>query len=365
MEKNRFWELLAKVQSGDATPEEQLELNQHLIAFPEDQQLVQLINEFWAVEMPGKNQPDASETAGRWEKFRQEIANERPMVHQPLATGKVRRMAVRLVGIAAIGLIVAGGIWLWNTLIAPAPLPKNIVSTKNGSKSKIEMPDGTQVWLNVGSRIEYDGNYGKDKREITLIGEAYFDVVHNEKKPFIIHTRAMNVKVLGTVFNVKAYPGDGITEAALIRGSIEVTFPGRPDEKLILRPNDKISITNKRGKAEETQQPPVPNKQEKPEIMVATLNYQPSDSTIIETSWVKNKLIFRSKPFAELAKDMERWFNVNIQIQDKAVLDKKFTGTFSNESITEALDALSLTFSFQYIFDKSNNTVVIYNKKSS
>jgi transmembrane sensor len=355
MEKNRFWELLAKVQSGDATPEEQLELNQHLVSSPEDQQLVQLVNEFWTIEMPGKDQPDASEAAARWEKFSTQIGNDLPVANQ---TGKVRRMALRLAGVAAIGLLLIGSIWQWNAMRSSLPAPKNVVSTKNGSRSKVEMPDGTQVWLNVGSRIEYDGDYGKDNREITLTGEAYFDVVHNEKKPFIIHTRAMNVKVLGTVFNVKAYPGDGVTEAALIRGSIEVTFPGRPDEKLILRPNDKIAVTDKGDKVEE-QPSAVRDQQEKPQIMVAKLNYQPADSTIIETSWVKNKLIFRSKPFAELAKDMERWFNVNIQIQDSYLPDKKFTGTFSNESITEALDALSLTFSFQYQFDKSSNTVII------
>jgi transmembrane sensor len=358
MEKNRFWELLAKVQSGDATPEEQLELNQHLASSPEDQQLTQLVNEFWTVEMPGKDKPDASETAARWEKFSRQIGNNMSLAHEPVATGKVRRMAIRLAGVAAIGLLLTGSIWLWNAMRSSLPAQKNVVSTKNGSKSKIEMPDGTQVWLNVGSRIEYDGNYGKDNREITLTGEAYFDVVHNEKKPFIIHTRAMNVKVLGTVFNVKAYPGDGVTEAALVRGSIEVTFPGRPDEKLILRPNDKIAVTDKGNKVE-AQNSAVRDQQEKPQIMLAKLNYQPSDSTIIETSWVKNKLIFRSKPFAELAKDMERWFNVNIQIQDRSLADKKFTGTFSNESITEALDALSLTFSFHYQFDKSTNTVII------
>ena len=350
---------MAKVQSGDATPEEQLELNQHLVSSPEDQQLVQLVSEFWAIEMPGKDQPDANETATRWEKFSRQMGNEMPVANPIVTTGKVRRITIRLAGIAAIGLLMICSIWLWNAMRPSSPAPKNVVSTKNGSKSKIEMPDGTQVWLNAGSRIEYDGNYGKDNREITLIGEAYFDVVHNEKKPFVIHTSVMNVKVLGTVFNVKAYPGDGVTEAALIRGSIEVTFPGRPNEKLILRPNDKIAVSNKNGKAEEPQQSPGSNMQEKPEIMLAKVNYQASDSAIIETSWVKNKLIFRSKPFAELAKDMERWFNVTINIQDRSVLDKKFTGTFSNESITEALDALSLTFSFQYIFDKSNNTVII------
>lgn len=359
MEKNRFWELLAKVRSGEATPEDQLELNQHLTAFPEDQQLAKLIDELWTIDMPGVNQPDAAETAVRWEQFRKKMAYESAAA-QPVAQSKVRRMVVRLSAAAAIILFVAGGTWLWNTLSAPASLPKNVVSTKNGSKSKVEMPDGTQVWLNAGSRIEYDGNYGKDNREITLTGEAYFDVVHNEQKPFIIHTGAMNVKVLGTVFNVKAYPGDDVTEAALIRGSIEVTFPGRPNERLILRPNDKIAVVNESGKPAITQQTNGPGTQDKPEIMLAKVNYQPADSTVIETAWVKNKLIFRRKAFSELVKDIERWFNVSIQVKDTAILDEKFTGTFSNENITEALDALSMTVAFQYRFDKENNTVVIY-----
>src|SRR5690242_7912932 len=95
MEKNRFWELLAKVQSGEATPEDQLELNQHLAAFPEDQQLAKHIDEFWAIELPGFNQPTANETAARWENFRKKIADENPAA-QPVATGKVRRMVVRL-----------------------------------------------------------------------------------------------------------------------------------------------------------------------------------------------------------------------------------------------------------------------------
>ena len=225
------------------------------------------------------------------------------------------------------------------------------------------MPDGTQVWLNVGSRIEYDRTYGKENRELTLTGEAYFDVVHDENKPFIIHTRQMNVKVLGTVFNVKAYAEDGITEAALIKGSIEVTFPGRPQEKLILKPNDKISIVNNRiYKNKDTLRGNQPDHKEKPELALSKLSYQPADSTIIETAWVKNKLIFRSKTFEELSKDMERWFNVTFQVYDTTMLNQKFTGTFGNETITEALDALNLSIPFGYKFNKRNNTVAIYKK---
>jgi ferric-dicitrate binding protein FerR (iron transport regulator) len=361
MEKNRFWELLAKVKSGEATPEEQLELNQHLSVFPADLDLVKQIDALWELPLPAKTAPTKDEVTAAWSMVRNKISAQHPVIQLPVATGKVRRIIKYMSAIAALFILAVGGIWLWNRVQATAPPQKNIVSTKNGSKSKIELPDGTQVWLNVGSRIKYDGNYGKENRELTLIGEAYFDVAHDANKPFILHTLKMDIKVLGTAFNVKAYPGDDITEAALIRGSIEVTFPERPLEKLILKPNDKISIVNKEtNTAKDTVRLAHADNKERPAIMVSSIQYEPTDSAVIETAWVNNKLIFRSKTFEELARDIERWFNVAVQVQDSSILDKKFTGTFSNESITDALDALSLSYPFHYKFNRSNNTVAIY-----
>ena len=262
--------------------------------------------------------------------------------------------------IAAILIVAVATVWVWNSVQTKTLPQKNIVSTKNGSKSKIELPDGTEVWLNVGSRVNYDENYGKEKRELTLTGEAYFDVAHNDKMPFILHTGKMDIKVLGTAFNVKAYPGDGFTEASLIRGSIEVTFPDRPQEKLILKPSDKISILNKEPDSAQAAIKVLPAAHtDRPAIMVSSIQYTPVDSAIIETAWVNNNLIFRSKTFEELSRDIERWFNVTIEVSDTAILSKQFTGTFSNESITDALDALSLSYPFHYKLNRNTNTVNI------
>lgn len=362
MEKNRFWELLAKVKSGEATPEEQLELTQHLSAFPDDPGLVQQMDAFWELPMRSASAPAADEVTVAWDNIRNKISGQKQQHELPVNTGKLRRIIKYVSAVAAIIILAAGSIWWWTTLHikANAPSQKNIVSTKNGSKSKIELPDGTQVWLNAGSKIKYDENYGKESRELSLTGEAYFDVAHDANKPFILHTGKMDVKVLGTVFNVKAYPGDDVTEAALIRGSIEVTFPGRPQEKLILKPNDKISIVNKdENTAVDTVRLSRAIDKEIPAIMVSSIQYEPADSTIIETAWVNNKLIFRSKTFEELARDIERWFNVTVRVEDSSILSKKFTGTFSNETITDALDALSLSYTLHYKFDRSHNTVTI------
>ena len=104
------------------------------------------------------------------------------------------------------------------------------------------LPDGSTVWLNAGSRLTYDSLYGTTLREVTLSGEAYFDVVKNPKKPFIIHTGKINIRVLGTVFNVKSYPEEQTIETSLIKGSIEVSFPSQPSKKIILKPNQKLII---------------------------------------------------------------------------------------------------------------------------
>jgi ferric-dicitrate binding protein FerR (iron transport regulator) len=360
MEKNRFWDLLAKVKSGEATPEEQLELSQHLSTFPADLDLMKQIDGLWELPLPAKTAPVQEEVTAAWNNIRNKISTQLSPVELPVTRGKIRRI-IKYASVAAMLMLTVGVIWWRTTLQATTPPQKNIVSTKNGSKSKIELPDGTQVWLNVGSNIKYDENYGKENRELTLTGEAYFDVAHDEKKPFILHTRKMDVKVLGTIFNIKAYPGDDLTEAALIRGSIEVTFPGRPLEKLILKPNDKISIINKETKKTDTvRHMQADNKERRPAIMVSSIQYEPSDSVVIETAWVNNKLIFRSKTFEELTRDIERWFNVTVQVQDASILDKKFTGTFSNETITDALDALSLSYPLHYKFNRNTNTVTIY-----
>ena len=361
MNKNRFWELLAKIESGEATPEEQLELSQHLSQSPEDQEQAQWIDAVWNMPVPVQGMPEPEELNDTWNKFRQKISSTTLPVYEPGSRGKLIRIIKGISSVAAILLLAIGGWLLWNSWNASPPGHVNSVSTRNGSKSKIELPDGTQVWLNAGSNIKYNEEYGKENREITLTGEAYFDVVHNEKKPFIIHTPKMNVKVLGTIFNVKAYPNDEVTEAALIRGSIEVTFPDRPQERLILKPNDKITIVNGEVSGNNRLTDRRSDK-EKPAIAVSKVSYQPADSAIIETSWVNNKLIFRSKTFEELSKDMERWFNVTVQVKDSAILQKKFTGTFSNESITDALYALSLSSPFEYTFNKASNTVLIYKK---
>ena len=379
MNQDQFWILLAKKQSGDATPEEQTELNEYLLDSDIDKDLIKQVGFFWDTPILSKNSPTQEEIQLKWNNLHKKIKETQEKNDKIAADSEIsnwwKQNYYKLAIAASFILMVVAGVWWMNAKNNVSDQNKNIVSTKNGSKSRIQLPDGTVVWLNAGSKILYNAAYNKTSREIQLTGEAFFEVVHDASRPFIIHTRVMNIKVLGTIFNVKAYPNDKVTETSLIKGSIEVSFPGRNTKNIILKPNEKITVVNdgKNLNAKvnvdndftdgNDEFNPADTEGDAPEVTVSNLTYQTADSAIAETAWaLKSELIFRSRSFKDLSKDMERWFNVTIQFADKNISEVKFTGLFSTETITEALAELQLSYHFKYKMDKYNNLITIYNK---
>lgn len=358
MQHARLLELLAKKLSGEISVEEKEELNslvsedyyQHLLAHNAEQ--------LWQLKTgPSVGLPQAYQDE-RWTSFQRRKAGKGG------AVSRLRRIRpVRLAIAASVAaMMTVTAVWLFSTPHRAPAVRLNIVSTKNGSRSKIYMPDGSQVWLNAGSRLTYDNNaFGRSLREVSLDGEAFFDVEKDREHPFVIHTRDMDVKVLGTSFNVKSYPNDSRSEATLVRGMIEVSFKDRPNEKIILKPNEKISVANLRAVAAPLAggHPASPNN---PLISVTEVEAEQHDSTIVETAWVKNQLVFHSQPFDEVARQLERWYNVSIRFQTADLEERKLTGTFRNETVTEALNYLQLTVhgGFRYEYDKANALITIY-----
>lgn len=231
--------------------------------------------------------------------------------------------------------------------------------TPRGVKSSFILPDGTRIILNAGSKLEYPKEFAGNTREVYFTGEAFFDVREDKKHPFIIHADEMNIKVLGTAFNVKSYMGDKTSEATLIRGSIAVTMNDRPDERVVLKPSQKLVIMNSKDALQGDNKQA--NKGERNKTKLTTITYyKDSDTTAIETSWVENKLIFKQEDFESVARKMERWYNVDVKFQRESVKGLKFTGAYEQETLEEALATLQMTegFSFKYKIDKS--TVTIY-----
>jgi len=242
--------------------------------------------------------------------------------------------------------------------------------TTPGQRHAIVLEDGTHVWLNAGSKLTWAPDFKNAAlRKVILSGEAYFDVAPDASRPFVVHTNRLDVKVLGTAFNLKVYPDDRTAEAALIQGSIEVKLPSDSGRQIILKPNEKLTVfKNVAGQKDiRAAVKKIQSSAETPEeYKIAPLHNDPLlDSGMAETAWLKGTLVFHSEQFDQLAKQMERKYGVHFHFGDDQLKTYRFTGIFSTETIEQALHALQLTtptdpFSYKveekevYVTTKSN-----------
>lgn len=346
--EDRIWELIARKLAGEASQEELRELEGLLRDHPELHIPVQAVADMWPRKAGG---PDA-ETAAAWDRHQERmrqagIRDMEPVSHEPFQLEAVRaRPWKRYAGwAAAAAVLVLAATWLFRSQtghpeLAAAP---SEVLVKYGSKTRVQLPDGTTVWLNAGSKLTYGRDFGSGSREVDLSGEGFFDVAKDPERPFIIRTSRMNVRVLGTRFNLRAYPNDKSSEAALLQGSIEVSLSSRPAERFLLKPNEKIVVRDDSAAAHNA-----PVKSPEPIMAIRNLRYEPADSSLAETSWMNNKLVFTDESFAELALKMERWYNIPIRFSDVETAQLRFTGSFEKESVEQALRALAITAPFRY-----------------
>ena len=382
--KQYTWNLIAKKLTGEATPEELCELEELLRQNPELHYPLQTISDLWNPSDP-QELHIAEEAFSRHLDRMQDLKIDYTQVPAAALTLAVtaddanvysaperhrgpRRTMLFLAAATLIAAIIITSLYtLTNTppphtaaptAVTPA-LAGNEIFTGNGSRTHLTLPDGTVVWLNAGSRINYEKNFGVTQRAVILTGEAFFDVAPNASKPFVIHTASIDIRVLGTSFNVKSYPSDRTTETTLIHGSIEVSIHNRPSDKIVLKPNEKLVVNNddsvKLDKGEELRHHDHPDNSSL--VVISKPTYEHRSGAMIETSWVDNKLIFQDEEFSSLAGSMERWYGVTIRFNSPEKENLRFTGIFENETVLQALDALKLTANFNYSVEGNQITI--------
>jgi len=393
-QQEHTWDLIAKKITGEATSDELKVLEELLRAHPELFYPLTTIADFWKSSNPGDRR-QALEAEQALDRHLDRIkalgvdlgaeaghgANQgspagdktqgmgKADEDETRGTEKPRRRSRRLLLITPLVLLTVVTVLLVyrsSSPQAPAATPageaKEIseVVTHNGSRTNLLLPDGTRVWLNAGSRLTYEKTYGAESREVSLTGEALFDVAHNATRPFIIHAAHVDIRVLGTRFNLKSYPTDRTTETTLLKGSIEVSIKDRPDEKIILKPNEKLVIANDDSTLH--RRDPAAYKPQMTESLVNIRKpaYDSITGINVETSWVEDRLIFQDEAFATLSKDMERWYGVSIHFTRPELEDLHFTGNFQKETVQQALEALKLTAPFTYTIHE--NQITIYEK---
>ena len=350
--EERIWTLLARQFAGEATSAELQELEQLLEQDPALRRTAQKMLEAW--HDPGKN--DMQKALSSFAKIDAQIKQkESSVASQPapvytLARPSLLRRYRSAIAVAASIVLLAGAWFVFfnNNGGESKNIALQEIITPVNSIREIKMPDGSTVWLNEGSKMEYGDQFNDKIREVWLTGEAYFDVVKNKKKPFIIHAGRINVKVLGTAFNIKSYPGEKNVETSLIRGSVEVTLNDDPSKVYILNPNQKLVVPAADNKMPDTLSLANPADKEVKYAKIGKVADNIADTIIAETSWVDRKLAFYESSFKDLAELMERRYNVSFVFSDKQKEELVFTGVFYRQTLPEALRALSLTAPFNY-----------------
>ena len=209
----------------------------------------------------------------------------------------------------------------------------NTIDVPYGERSQITLYDGTKVWLNSGTKFRYPVAFSSKTRDVYIEGEAFFDVAKNKNHPFLVYAGQLKVEVLGTLFNVCAYPDDDEIMATLEEGSINAinTVDGK---SVIIKPGEQLILN-----------------------CATNLLNQQKVNTELYTSWKENLLKFENAPFDEVIKKMERWYDVKINVDAKINTNERYTMTIKTESLREMLQLVSLTTKIKYEIEE--NMVVL------
>ncbi len=284
------------------------------------------------------------------------------------AEGRTRvRLFPRMAAAAVLFVMITGGIFYSRIEKRSSAISKvpTVIAAARGVKKLMQLADGSKLWLNAGSRIVFSPGFDAGTREMTLEGEAFFEVKHDQLNPFIIHSGRLDVRVLGTALNVRAYPGDSMMEATLINGKIEIDVRGNIQSSIILHPNEKVTVPMGRaafsaarpdsaltGPAGIAPSVNTPGVNTPVKFFRRSVEPDRTDGSISETSWVSNKLVFRQETLAGMATRLERWYDVKIIFSNERFRNDTLSGTFPEEPIGDVMHALQITAGFRYRIDK-------------
>lgn len=255
---------------------------------------------------------------------------------------------------ASVIILAIAFAWFWQMISGNRKNPAqkivyNEIIVPVGEKAQAILSDGTHVWINSGSRFKYPVAFGQNSRDVSLQGEAYFDVKKRGKSTFTVNTHDVRVVVLGTAFNVKAYPEDMKTQTTVVRGLVRVESREKGIDPVLIRPNQ-MAVLKSSSPSEASKLKPI-----------KSLKIENKVNTVVITSWKDQMLVFADETFEDIAIKMERWFNMKIRIEDNLLKHERYTGKFvHNETVYEVLEAIKLTTPIVYTV--KNEEIVIKRK---
>jgi len=343
-EPNNDIDLITRVLTGEASEEERNALLEWIDDSKSNQNLFFEMKDIWEVSHASTNGRFNSDIS--WKRFKKQIESKEQEEENERRRQKFRSF-LKMASIVIISISLS---WLTFSLTTTKKLlsAKNEVITPIGSKTQIVLPDGTKVWLNSGSKLTYNSDYNGQSRDVLLSGEAFFEVVKNPIKPFVVKTGKIDIKAYGTAFNVKSYPSDRFVETTLINGKVTIEQVSNKKILAILKPHQKSifyndDISHDFTKILKSEKQKI-SKDSIIEINVAENIILAQTNTEPETAWKDQKLYFTSETFDEIATKLERWYGVKIHLQSDNLKNERFTGKFThNEPLAQVLEVIKIT----------------------
>ncbi|MDR1098416.1 MAG: FecR domain-containing protein [Tannerella sp.] len=318
--RNYIDEIIIRYLDGSATPEDKVRLLQ------------------WLRES-GKNRNDFNETRDLWlscdsisdsetdralQRLHRRILNEYNIIRRK------RRPLMNWYQTAAVILVLLSmGYWISVPESPEVYYTQNRMITAKGSKGRFKLPDGTVVWLNSESRLVYPETFEKDRRQVELTGEGYFQVTEDRKKPFIVKTGNMDIEVLGTSFDISNFPFTDHIEVVLLSGSIKVKGDDFPDP-VMLEPGQLLTL----------------NKE----------NHSTSIRTTkagLHVDWIRERLVFDNTSLSDIIISLEGWYNIEIECPKTFADRARLSFAVRGENVTELFNAMSLIIPINYTVDEN------------
>lgn len=319
--------------SGHSTDEEKRELLAFLASDEEAARTFRKMSAAWALSsVPAFAKSEESN-----------LLQIKERITTPAAAKPVRKIMPVWLKVAAAIILLLGCNYFWYTytenlteLYTHTDAPYEIKAPA-GSRTDIVLPDGTKVYLNAGSVLRYYGGFGINNRTVTLDGEGYFKVTKNAKIPFFVKTNDVQVRVVGTVFNVRAYDDDNYVMVSLLEGRVNLSASSYHEMKLF--PDEQALYDKSTGRMEKMR----------------------TDASKA-CDWLSGRLSFDNTPFADIAHRLERKFQMKINIESERLKAERFSGSFnSNQNIHDILREINVEK--QYAWKVSGDTIFITDRR--
>jgi len=234
-----------------------------------------------------------------------------------------------------------------------------IIEAPKGGKSVMTLIDGSKVWLNAGSALQFDDAFGVQNRTLTLQGEAYFEVARDTERPFLVETSGITIAALGTAFNVKAYPEDDLIETTLVEGSVRIVTNAHSrtkTEPVVLEPNQKVVFyKSQQFITVQENDDTVPAGEQTPNVLQSFSKIELSTEVDVEisTSWKDKRWIVQGERLGVFAVNIERKYDVALVFEDPELEDYKITAAWEEETIEQLFNAIRLTVPMDYRIERN------------